>query len=202
MTPSVRCVLLCLAGAAGLRVAVSPELTKRRVFVRNIPYAADAIAVRAAIAPVGSVETEDIWLPEGEDGGACRGFGTVTFGSEDAAHRCLHARCSLLGRTLLFEPCDADDLRRQMLRQLQRSASLVEVETCLSESRPLRDAKEYTMAIGALGRVGAWQRALDELDAMGECDVAADAFVFAAVIKACELCGQVACSRRSVPSRA
>ena len=167
----------------------------RRVFVRGVAFSADTEAFAAEMAQFGDVS--DVWLaPDTGRPEYNRGFGGATFVDVVAVSRAMETAAKgelkLMGRRLRVErhyeqdrsPLSSQSDRSLLLTQLRSAKRKSHVASLLQKFSP-RDAKEYSMAVSAWGRVRQWKQAVELLSEMKRHGVEPDVITYNAAISAC-----------------
>ena len=166
------------------------------VCVKNVAWKADEHAVKAALAHFG--EIHDVRLQAHPNyTSSHRGYGFVTFRSQEAAERAMEEvdSASLMGRRLLCvpvarKPHKPASNRALLVRKLRTMTQREQVEACLQQLRPLQTASEYSTSIVALSRVRRARQAVELLEEMKQRELAPNLYCYSAAISACGKSGQ------------
>lgn len=120
----------------------------------------------------------------------CRGCGALVFAGKSACFACGMNRGGSRGSG---DSCSGGGKARGALfTELKNGCRRIEeTERCLSQmDPPPQNAKEFSLAMNAFGRVRAWQRVLDLLDEMEARGIRPDTVIYNNAITACGRAGE------------
>ena len=130
------------------------------------------------------------WATAGADGDANARAGVIRGVAATAHEPTLRTPDRPRERAPIPRNASGDNRRSARLARLRKARRQPDVARLLEQLLPLRDAREFTLAIGAWGRAGEWKRALALLREMRYCGVEPNVISYSAAMSACEKSAQ------------